>query len=130
MNRIKGRGTEHASPVHADEHKGHTAAEHAPAVQTGGVMDPDVKKTLGSINSRLVRTHKKVNAIYTRLTRLQKEYRSLLLQLKKMQIMLKKEVEAKKKEKAAAEAKKVRDGREDYLYRAAPFDPVHLDSYP
>lgn len=112
---------EHTAPAHA-------APASPPAVVA--TMDPDVKKTLGSINSRLIRTQKKVEQVYSRLVKLQAQYRAMLAAMKKVEKGLK----AAKKAEKPAEKKSPALRQPYYQYQAPagdyPFDPTHVDSYP
>ena len=111
---------QHATPTHPSE------AASKPVV---AALDPDVKKTLGSINSRLVRTQKKVEQVYNRLVKLQAQYRAMLAAMKKVEKGLK---AAQTKKKAEKKTEVVHQPYYQYQAPAGdyPFDPTHVDSYP
>jgi hypothetical protein len=110
------------------EHSAVAQQAHVPPAPVIAQLDPNVKKTLGSINSRLVRTHKKVERVYQRLVKLQSQYKAMLFNLKKVQKTL---LEQQKQQKVAKQQKpEHRHNLYQYQATEAPFDPAHVDSYP
>jgi len=116
------------TPAHTSATK-HAASAPAAPTKVVATMDPEVKKTLGSINSRLIRTQKKVEQVYSRLVKLQTQYRAMLAAVKKVEKGL-----AVKQTDAAAQKKSSTPRQPYYQYQAPngnyPFDPAHVDSYP
>lgn len=114
-------------PSHTSATKHAASAPDAPT-KAVATLDPEVKKTLSSINSRLIRTQKKVEQVYNRLVKLQTQYRAMLAALKKVE----KGLVVKKTD--AVQKKASTPKQPYYQYRAPngdyPFDPVHVDSYP
>ncbi len=124
-----GAGTDghgHGEPVAKPAAHATPAAATTTTTTVVAGVDPDLKKTLGSINSRLIRTQKKVGQVYTRLVKLQAQYRAMLAAVKKVEKGLK---AAKKPGQ-----KKPQLRQPYYQYQAPagdyPFDPAHVDSYP
>ncbi len=86
-------------------------------------VDPDLKKTLGSLNSRLIRTQKQVDKVYSALRKLQTQYRVILTNLKKLRA----ELQAEQKPVAAKEPPLK---RQYYQYEAPAYDPANIGTYP
>lgn len=102
------------------------AAPAAPAHTVASVVakvDPDLKKTLGSLNSRLIRTQKQVDKVYSALRKLQTQYRVILTNLKKLRAEL-------QTEQKPAAAKEPPLKRQYYQYEAPAYDPANIGTYP